>query len=216
MAPGLQDLIPGLREAEDRYRQESAEAFAGVEPDIAGLVEISPFTPKMYVDLEGAGCAFFRPGAEIYPEDIAVFLWRCSPHYKVGTDEAKAIRSLFNANLFFVEYDKAVTDIQLYIRRAWAQMPLWKRKKGSSVSIGEWPARLVHMFASEYGWSEEYILNLPFRRLWQYANRVLESNDPDYKEMCNEGMRIRSEWLQKVNEELKAAKEAAAAAGGRN
>ena len=136
MAPGLQDLIPGLREAEDRYRQESAEAFAGVEPDIAGLVEILPFTPKMYVDLEGASCAFFRPGAQIFPEDIAVFLWRCSPHYQVGTDEARAIRQLFNANLFFVPYERAVADIQLYIRRAWSQMPLWKRKSGAARSIG--------------------------------------------------------------------------------
>lgn len=216
MAPGLQDLIPGLREAEDRYRQESAEAFAGVEPDIAGMIGISPFTPKMYVDLEGASCAFFRTGTEIRPEDIAVFLWRCSPHYQAGTEDARALRRLFNASLYVLPYDAAVTDIQLYIRRAWAQMPLWKRKAGSDRSIGEWPSRLVHMFASEYGWPEDYILNLPFRRLWQYANRVLESNDPDFKELCNESMRLRSEFLTRMTEDLQRQKAERESQGVRN
>ena len=193
-------LAPAIRAAEDSYRQESADAFAGVEPDIAGMVEILPLTTKMFLDLDGAGNAFFGPkGTPLTPSDLATFLWRCSPYYSFGKPDSAAIRSFFNGNLYVVPYQKACNDVTAYILRAWAGMPLWKKSTGSSSNLGHWPSRLVHMFAKEYGWGEDYILNLPLRRLWQYANRVLESKDPDYKELCNAAMRLRQEFLEQVN-----------------
>ncbi|MBS0328218.1 MAG: hypothetical protein JSR30_00065 [Proteobacteria bacterium] len=197
MAPGLSDLIPGLREAEDSYRQANAEAFAGVEPDICGMVRILPLTPQMFIELDGAGNAFFaKAGTAISPADVAIFLWRVSPFF---TREDVALRRLHTANSGILPYDRAVDEITAYIRRSWAGMPLWKRKAGGEGGMGQWPARLVHMFASEYGWTEEYILNLPFRRLWQYANRVLEEHDPKFREQSAEVMRLRQEWLIRAN-----------------
>lgn len=203
--PGLPDLISGLREAEDQYRQENAEAFFGMEPDICGMVQIAPFTPKMFIDLDGSGNAFFaKNGTAITASDIAVFLWRCHPLYVFGTEEAKTYRSLFNASLFVLPYSQSVDDISAYIRRSWQGMPLWPGKVKKEPGVGQWPARLVHLFAKEYGWSEEYTLNLPFRRLWQYANRILEEQDPKYKEQCARALTLRSEWLIAENARLQA------------
>lgn len=214
MATGLSDLISGLREAEDAYRQASSEAFAFVEPAICGMVEIAPMTPKMFIDLEGAENAFFgRKGTSITVGDVGAFLWRCSPHYAYGTDEAKAMRSFFNLNLYVVPYDQAVDDINAYIERTWAGEPLWKTSSRAERSLGNWASRLVHMMAKEYSWKEDYILNLPFRRLWQYANRIMESNDPDYKELCAASMRIRAEYLAMIQAGLDAEK---LKEGGRN
>lgn len=203
MATGISDLISGLREAEDRYRQEAAEAFAGVELDICG-VPILPMTPKMFIDLDGAGNAFFsKPGTLITPGDCAALLWRCSPCYKVSEPE---LRSFFNLHLALLDYDALVDGITGYVVRSWSGMPLWPGKVKNEPSLGQWPSRLVHLFAKEYHWQEEYILNLPLRRLWQYANRILEEHDPKYKEKCNEVMRLRQQWLKQENERLDAEK----------
>lgn len=197
MAPGPLDFIPGLREAEVRYRQENAEAFAGVEPNICGGVEVLPFTPQMFVELDGAGNAFFgERGTPITPADVAVFLWRVSPYFLRGDEN---LRRFHIGNSAILPYDRAVTEVQEYITRAWAGMPLWPGKAGSGHGLGQWPARLVHIFAKEYGWLEEYTLNLPFRRLWQYANRILEEADPKYREKCGAAMRIQTDWLIEQN-----------------
>jgi hypothetical protein len=209
MANGLSDLLPGLREAEDSYRQASAEAFAGIEPKIAGMVDIAPFTPAMFIDLDGAQNAFFSPpGTPITPADVCAFLWRCSPYYTRTDPGADDIRRFFQANLYVVPYNQAVDDINAYVKRAWLGMPLWKTKvqPEGEKALAQWPARLVHMFAKEYGWLEAYTLNLPFRRLWQYANRILEEHDPKFKEQCSEVLRMRADLLTKLQAELDAAK----------
>lgn len=200
MAPGISDLISGLREAEDRYRQDATEAFAGVELDICG-VPILPMTPKMFIDLDGAGNAFFSPrGTTITAGDCAALLWRCSPCYA----QDPQLRTFFNGHLSVLPYVDVVDGITAYVERSWSGMPLWPGKTTKERSLGQWPSRLVHLFAKEYGWQEEYILNLPLRRLWQYANRILEEHDPKYREQCAEVMKLRQDWLIKENAKNKA------------
>lgn len=202
MASGISDLISGLREAEDQYRQDAAEAFAGVELDICGI-PVLPMTPKMFIDLDGAGNAFFgRPGTPITAGDCAAVLWRCSPCYTLDPQ----MRSFFNAHLALTNYNDIVDGITAYIERSWSGMPLWPGKPGKEKGLGQWPSRLVHLFAKEYSWKEEYILNLPFRRLWQYANRILEEHDPKYKEKSAKVMKLREEWLIAENSRQAAAK----------
>lgn len=205
---GLYDLIPGLKEVEDAYRADGYEAFAGVEAPIAGTVEILPFTPQMFLELDGAdnGCVVAK-GKAIMPADVLIFLWRTSPKYCRDPEK----RRLYFLSVTDVVYDAAVSDIQKYIIRAWQGMPLWITNGKASPSVAQWPSRLVHMFAKNYGWSEEYILNLPFRRLWQYANRICESADPKFKEICGAGQKVRSEWLKARN-----ASKARTTAGGAN
>lgn len=198
MAPGPLDFIPGLREAEERYCNENAEAFAGVEPDVCGRVKVQPFTPQMFVELDGAGNSFFgAPGTPITPADVAIFLWRVSPFFDRANDDLRRFHIGFSAAL---PYDKAVADINDYIRRSWSGMPLWPGKTSNARGLGQWPARLVHLFAREYGWLEDYTLNLPFRRLWQYANRILEEHDPKYREKCGEAMKLQTQWLIEQNQ----------------
>lgn len=195
MTPTLQTLIPGIREAEARYRSEAQEAFADFEPKICGMVEISPLTPLMMTDLEGGENRFVAGEGTADAGDIGVLLWRCSPFYKRGDD---SLRRFFQANLAPLPYDKTREEIAEYLRRSLGGMPLWRRD-GSASSVATWQSRLVHSFAKEYGWTEEYILNRPFRRLWQYANRMLESEDPKYSERCPEALRIRAAWLVQAN-----------------
>lgn len=194
MGNGLYDLIPGLREAEEAYKREQAEAFALIEPKICGLIELRPFTPQMFIHLEGIECPYFARGRMIDEVAICLFLWRCSPIYVPGDE---ALRAFFIGNLAMLDYEQVNLEIIAYIRRAWSGMPLWPG--GGSGGLGQWPSRLVDMMGAEYGWSEEYTLNLPFRRLWQYCNRILERKNAKYVERCAEAQRLRGNWLREQN-----------------
>lgn len=194
----IAEIIPGLNEAEGRFRDELMEAFVGLEPSICGTIDVLPFTPKMFIDLEAGGSNFFSK-APLTVTDIAVLLWRVNPGFDAGN---KRLRRDLNLYVGMLPFEKAAMECIDYIRRAWAGMPQWKSKKTNKTpSMGVWPSRLVHMFASEYGWSEQTTLSTPFRRLWQYANRILEANDPDYTHKAPEVLRMRAEWLIKRREE---------------
>lgn len=200
MALSFDELAPKLHEARARYHASAVEAFAGVEPRLCG-VEVLPFTPRMFVELDGSGNRFLSGREEPRMEDVAAFLWRISPVYN-RIDSA--MRSDFIFALPIALYpssdQEVVSQIFEYMRRAWAGMPLFKGKTSKQQSISTWISHLVHMFAKEYGWTEEYILDLPFRRLWQYANRVLEEQNPKYREMCDEEQALRAAWLQEQNQ----------------
>jgi hypothetical protein len=197
MSKTLHDLIPGLREAESRYRDENAEAFAGVEPKICGRVEIAPLTARMFLDLQGADSPLVGR-SDRYPEpaDVQVMLWRCSPLYKRGDDD---LRRFYQATLIELPFEEAVEGLLEYVRRSLAGQPLWKGSIRATPGVGNWAARLVHLFAKEYGWTEDYVLDLPMRRLWQYANRIMEDADATYKEQAPEALRIRQAWLISQN-----------------
>jgi hypothetical protein len=197
MVGSLQDLIPGLREAVEQYRSEAFEAFAGVEPKIFRAIEIQPLTARMFMDLEGGECAFVaKSDRPVDERDIGVFLWRCSPYYQRGNED---LRRLFQASLVPLPFEDVRDEIFEYLRRSLAGMPLWKGKLRASPGVGQWQSRIVHMFAKEYGWTEDYILDLPLRRLWQYANRIVEDADPAYKEQAPAALKLRAEFLTKIN-----------------
>jgi hypothetical protein len=188
------DFIPGVKEAEARFHEEQLEAFAGIEPEICGCFSPQPLTPQIYLELSGADNGFFNSGT-VTPVDVAVFLWRVSPGFK---RDDKELRKTFNQFISVLSFDQAVTEILEYIRRSLAPMPQWPGSDGPT-SAGVWPSRIVDLFASEYGWSEEYTLNMPFRRLWQYANRILERKNDKYTHKCPEELALRSKWLEETN-----------------
>lgn len=197
MKPTLEDLIPGAREAEERYRSAALEAFAGIEPRILGILEIKPLEPYMLLDLIGGENAFVFGIKDPGPEDVAVLLWRCSPIWEPGNDD---LRRLYQSSLATFPFDGIAEECAAYIQRSLAGAPAWGGGSGKGrASVGSWPSRLVHMFGAEYGWSEEYTLSRPFRRLWQYANRVLEAHDQKYRERVPEVMALRVQFLKNAN-----------------
>lgn len=197
---GIDKLIPGEKEAAEKFRTEQILSFAGVEPDI-GAVAVKPFTPAMFIDLEIGESGFFG-GRSPGPSDLAVMLWRVSEAYERGN---AAKRTQFNYFVGMMNHDEAMTGCFDYLRRAWLAMPEWPGSKGGPKSVGIWPSRLVHMFGTEYGWLEEYTLNLPFRRLWQYANRILESNSDRYVQKAPGVRSARADWLKEENRRLRMA-----------
>jgi hypothetical protein len=192
--PGLESLIAGLAEAETRYRETQLDAFLGLEPDVCGVVHVKPFTPQMYIELSAAGNRFFTGEGSVGVADVLQFLWRVSE--KFDRDDREK-RTMFWQALSVVNATELRDGVIEYIERSWAQMP--SGEAGKSQSAGAWPSYIVHCVANAYGWSESEILNTPFRRLFQYIHRILESKDPEYRQRCPEAMKLRADWLAEQN-----------------
>lgn len=199
MGLSFNELAPLLRQARDRYRSNALEAFAGIEPKICGRVQVVPFTLRMFVELDGAGNRFLTGSDAPQIEDALMFLWRVSPIYS-RTDEETRNDFIRTVPLAIYPYGEAelVSQIIEYIRRTLSGAPLTKKSRGSD-SVGTWISSIVHIFAKEYGWTEDYILDLPLRRIWQYLNRILEDGNPKYKELCDEEQSLRAQWLREQN-----------------
>jgi hypothetical protein len=198
MTGNIYDLIPGLRETEEAFRDEQLEAFTGIEIPICGI-EVRPFTPRMFIELDGVENDLMRDVKGPRVEHLAMFLWRISQEF----DRLNAgKRARFLCQFRRVEYGPAVLGVRDYLRRTYSAMPLIG---GRGETVAVWPSVLVHLIAKEYGWTEDVILDTSFRRIWQYLNRIFESRDPKYRQACSESLRLRAEWLARVNERAAAA-----------
>jgi hypothetical protein len=194
MTGTLYDLIPGLREAEEAFRDEQLEAFTGIEAPICGI-EVRPFTPRMFLELDGVENDLLREVEAPRVEHLGMFLWRISQAF----DRFNFRRRRRFLRRFYrrVDYGPAVVQVRTYLKKNYAPMPNIRR--GGEDTIAVWPSVVVHVFASEYHWTEDVILDLPFRRLWQYLNRIFEKRDSHYRQKCDAAMKLRAEWLAKVN-----------------
>lgn len=197
---GLHEIIPGLQAAEERFQESQLEAFLGVEPDICGL-EVKPFTPQMFVELMYAKNECMGYVRDPDPVHMEQFLWRISANFS-RTDKLARHRHVYQVSQ--LDAVEAADHIMLYLHRAWEPMPQWvvrhgKKRKAPKKSSGVWPSFIVDSIAAQYGWSEECIMNTPFRRLWQYCNRILERHDDDYAQGCPEALRLKDAWLCEQN-----------------
>ena len=189
---GLAEVIPGLAEAERLDKEELLEAFAGIEEPICGI-EVRPLTPRMYIDLDLVRNAFFAGGVPSI-EDVCVFLWRISPDFHRDAVETKRRFTLRAAQ---IPYGEAVVQIHAYLNLAYSAAP---EGSGKRRPFSSWPSVLVYRFAQSFGWSEAQVFDTPYRRLFQYLNRIIEGEDEDYQQHGKRSMRVRDEWLKKINQ----------------
>jgi hypothetical protein len=185
----LFQIIPGYREAVERETLDREAAFLPVTESIAG-VEVLPLTPLHYSMLECAGSPFVRGGLP-NPGDVLAFLWCVSPRYCSGYWR----RWLFARSLRRLSFVRAVQGIGEYLTAAFADAPGVKQT-GFKPSYYSGTAALVDLLASQYGWTEETILRIPFKRLFQYA-RAIRARHDDKPIFFNPSDSVISEWQER-------------------
>lgn len=204
---GVHELIPGLAKAERDFQALQIEGFLGVEAPIAG-VEVRPFTPRMFLELDFAGNELLAGVRDPDPIHVEQFLWRISAGFsREGGDLSNRAspRRTVVAALACHPYIETVEQIHEYVKLSWASEPMpfnrsdGKKRRRRPRSAGTWISAIVDAIASQYGWPEDVILDCPFRRLFQYLNRILERAIPEYSQPCPEVLRLKDLWLQEVN-----------------
>lgn len=204
---GLHELIPGLAQAERDFQALQIEGFLGVEAPIAE-VDVLPFTPRMFLELDYAGNDCLLGVRDPNPIHVEQFLWRISERFDRSASDPKkpgSPRRAVIAALASHPYIETVDQIHAYVKTAWTSEPMpfvvrtGKKRRAAPKSAGTWVSSIVDAIASEYGWTEAEILDLPFRRLFQYVNRILERAIPEYSQPCPEVLRLRDELLKALN-----------------
>jgi len=149
-------------------------AFFLETEELCGL-RVLPMSIRHFLIADAAESPFIRGESIPSLEDCALFLWIVSQDFCF--DPAKrdqwVVRHCGNLTLL-----PTVTEIIGYIDEAMLDSPGGggPRHKPTPYS---WVATLVDIIASEYGWSERDILNLPMKRAFTYQRRIQHRRSPD-------------------------------------
>lgn len=182
--------IPGYLEAVNREQTVRELAFLPVPLPICG-VPIRHMNMRHYMLLQGCGNRFVcggRPG----PADVLGFLWFLSPEYstqagareKFAKDYAKAWRSRFS---------ELCGGIVEYLDGVFQDSPASDGTKSKSFTAAA--AGMVDTLASQYGWRDEDILEMPIARIFQYYKRIEARLNPK-KPQFNRSDAVISKWLR--------------------
>lgn len=184
----LRDIVPGYRDALEREEFRRNAAFLGVSELICG-VEVQPLTLEHVCRLQCVGNPFLCGGVPSV-EDVAVFLWAVSPQY---SPRSKWRRFWFIRSIRKLPFIPAVEAIRAYIEEAFEDT-IGGEQGGFIKSDWSGFASLVATLASEFGWTEREIMQMPIKRVWQYARIIQKRHDPKAWFPSKSG-RIRQQWL---------------------
>lgn len=184
--------VPGYLEAIERENAIRNAAYLDL-PECISDIEVNPLTARLWVALEGIGSPFAVGGIPT-PEEVARFLWCVSTDYVAGCKEA---RESFKWRIRNVSFALTRFSIQKYIRDAFQDAPPGSEDR--RVPYAGSTSGLVDLLASEYGWDEQSILDLPLKRAFQYARRIQRRHDPKCI-LFNPSDQVTADWLKTLNE----------------
>lgn len=203
--------IPGLREAIERETEKREFDFLGA-PELLCGIEVMPLSIRRLLRLQAVNSPFlYNADLHVEPSDVAMFFWSLSPNYeralavrqscelvsfRLGSFAFGHIRRRFARQLRQLKLGESSSACRQFVADAFEDSP------GSNGVDGPtyygWPAGYVGLLATEYGWTEDVILDLPLRRLWQHVRRLIRRNDPSAT-LFNPSDKVRGEWLREQN-----------------
>lgn len=145
-------------------------AFLGITHEICGI-EINAFTPYYFMLLDFLNSPFINPRKDFTDGDVFQFLYVVSTVYKKSD---KANYELFVSNNAGIDVNKAITEICEYISDSFLDAPpeVVGSSKSNKRPYTAWITPYIDILATEYGWTDEYIIRLPFNRFFQYIKTI--------------------------------------------
>lgn len=183
-------VIPGYREAVEREQLTRAAAFLDGPATYSGI-EFSELTLRRLLLLAVSGNPFIC-GGQVSPGDAGQLLWICSP--ECTPDPRK--RDKFIRRISRIDSGILLAGIREYLDAMLADLPGGSGQMAAQPT--HWAAGVVHAIASAYGWTDECIMDLPVRRLWQYLRCIRRQSDPKAV-FANPSDRVRAQWLNERN-----------------
>ena len=159
-----------LAEAKEKDREEQTLLFLDITLEVCGF-EIAPLTIRRYLILEQLKSPFLL-GGDIIPtkQDLINFLWVMNPNFRMGM---KYGRSFARRNFFkLFRWHKVAYEVAVLLAEAMEKSQLPTGGDESQELDKNWVATLVDAAASQYGWAENDILDLPLTRVFAYVQAV--------------------------------------------
>jgi len=168
-------------------------ALLNVCEDCAGL-PANPLTFRKLLLLEYAENSFVT-GGEVEAQDVVQFLWIISPEYSYDRKKAGA----FSHKVGRLKMEASVQGIIDWLEGQLRDVP---RGSDAGVVTGRvWLAQYVDLFASQYGWDDEKIMDMPLLRLGAYRSEIISRlSGESYEEpSAAKEDKIKGNWLREVN-----------------
>lgn len=203
--------IPGLREAVQRETNVRENAFLlGTIPERVAGFEVKPLSLTLYLLLEKIRSPFLLTGPSAdkitpSPDATANALWILSANHRLSIGSAwNVFRSKFSRWLFFrrvgrSNYAAVVKGLRAYMEESTMDIPRGDGGPAGRIATTSYIAGLVDIFAVEYGWTRERVMDEPFKCLWQYQRRIRKRKDPKAVEFNKLSDRVKIEWQREVN-----------------
>jgi hypothetical protein len=167
----LEKLQKDYREAVYRESAIREVSFLSIDLDICG-VEVKQFTPKHFIFLDFLQSPFTTGKDTITIEDVIQFLWIVSKDY---VDNSPQKKEEFSKKLLDKDLNKLVEEIDQYITDAFADRPPkmdMPKGKETQIPFFAWVCSYIDLLASEYGWLDDNVMNMPIARIFQYAKAI--------------------------------------------
>ncbi len=202
-------FLADLAEARTKDREETGRIFLTVNVPV-GRFWLAPLTLERYLFLEQVKSPFlgFCTEEEMIPtkEDVLQFLWIMNPNFRPSQ---RAGRWFAYRNYFIRWRSYALKIYKLIAAELEAEL---EKPKDTSEEMGTtWIAALIDGAASQYGWSERDILNLPIQRAKKYMDAMVKRVGGGKSiEFNRHADKARHEYLgalNKLNKELEKKKE---------
>ena len=203
-------VIRGLQAAREREQFERLAAFLPTVPELLCGVAVRPLTPRLSLELEAAGSPFLCGGLP-HPADAAVLLWHVSvakqerrPWWLSARRWQDRLKDRLTGQIATMLYTETCERITDWLKAAHRDGPGVSGEGEERESFACWVAGVVDYFASRYGWSDDLILDMPWRRLWQYHRFIVNRESGGKATFINALTdKARDEFLCAANAEAK-------------
>lgn len=159
--------------------------------DVIGKIKVSALTPKLFTILTLMKSPLVL-GGQLTSESILSFLWVI----KIKSPDENQT-SFFETVILKEEFETIMRDIGNYFEDAFQDAPLVSAPVDNTIPYYSSMTTIVDYLASEYGWKEEDILNMPYKRLFQYIKLLMKKHNPE-KVLFNKSDSIKSEMIQEL------------------
>lgn len=144
-------------------------SFLPFHNEIAGI-KVNQFTPRMFMFLDWLDSPFIHPKESILIGDLLQFLYVVSVDYnpsdKDGLLKFSELHSDINVTQTMMEVFDYINDVRL------DEPPSTVGESSNKRPYTAMIVPYIDMLASEYGWKDEYIMDLPFARMFQYVKAI--------------------------------------------
>lgn len=189
-----------LAEARSKDREESGRVFLSVNIPL-GRFWLAPLTLERYLFLEQVKSPFLGFGSADDPiptkADVLHFLWIMSPKFR---PEFKAGRR-FALRHYFINWRRYTMLIyELITEQVAPQLQATEGKQEGGEVPTNWVATLIDGAASQYGWSERQILDLPVMRARAYMEAMsARLTGGKAAAWAKNADKVRHEYISKLN-----------------
>lgn len=172
----LFDDIPQLAGAMERERE--VRELSLLDVVIICGIPCRQLSIRTHTLLRGMESPFIVPKGIPSQQDVAVYLWLHCLDYEAGDEKARQrwVKRSVRPLLLAGKYPWCIAEINRHIMNTFMDSPGAGRADGKEYFIGS--AGLIDSLASEYGWTDDFIMGVPICRLFQYQRAMTRRYNP--------------------------------------